>query len=380
MKLHEQEYRLYRTFWTVIPVAIVVIVFTLPVFRKPPDLRIVVVESQPDHLLKTNESLALHYMVEGMDEEDLQPVWTFGDEVLVWGETPPDSCEVRLRARLDWGAGEPDSLGIQMMVRYDTLEPQPGNDWVPVISVQDTAPKVIFPKAGRYRFKVELIDTTCDSLVMVQEKLIEVVPAPKENPRDTIVRIIGPSRGRVGEELVFSATGSKVNFWYWKFGDGKHQDDDRPLVVYRYSQKGKYKVQLKTDNPDQWFTHWVEIFPKFDLDSIPDVPIDSSAYWKNRYELDIKSKLQAIANARPDQTEIFYRYKELIERNYLSLEARPIKVMVNEEPEAVDFDSYCQRIHFLEGNLIIEDVAIRWDGDSTRRRVYSLAIQQRQIN
>jgi hypothetical protein len=377
--LHQIEYRIYWVLWAIVPLLLATTVFMIPALQKTPEIEIVLADSLTDHLFKANEPIVFAYRAVALPSERLAVTWTFGGPVYAWQALPPDTCERRLAARLDWEAGAENPLGLKLDVKYDSLEPLTRYGWQNVFAVSDSVAHIKFSAAGSYRFKLKLEDLLTRRSYM-QESTVEIVPETEHFPEDTIVKIVGPTKGLVGEELVFSATGSTANFWYWKFGDNRNQDANQPQVVYSYSQEGKWEVTLKTDNPDRWFSHWVEIFPTWNADSIPVEIVDTVIDVTPKYQLDLKNKFQEIANTSTANRARFYDLKNAIHRNYLSDRQPTIYVWVNEDKEPVDFDSYCQRIHFLEGDLVIEKVTFAWDGDSTRHRIRELSIQQRRLN
>lgn len=374
--LHQAEHRLYMLSWGILPLLLTVTVLRVPAFREQPRVQIEMQDSVPDYLYKVQETVSLRYKVEGRSRQALKAIWTFGDSVQAWQEVHIPGERYRLVSRLVWEEGAQKELGFKPVVRYDTLPPRTRFGWQSVSQVTDTVLKVKFSRPGTYRFKLTLIDTlTRDSLR--EEALVRVVHGTKVFPRDTMVKVVGPTKGFVGEELVFSATGSKVNFWYWKFGDGKNQDATQPQVIYSFSQKGRWEVTLKTDNPDRWFSHWVEISPVWNADSLPEKPVDTSASVRPRYSLDLKRRLQALARTSTSDFDRFYELKGIIMRDYLSERQGAIEVWVNDAVEPIDFDSYCQRIHFLDGDIVIEEVAFDWEGDSTLHRIGTLYVQQK---
>lgn len=373
--VHEIEYRVYWVVGSFVPLLLALTIFMIPAFQKLPEVRITVTDSLPDHLYKTNEVVTLRYEVKDLNHKGIVATWTFGAEVFAWQSIAPDTCKITLKARPDWSVGDENELGLKLDVAYDTLPPTASFGWVEAITLEDSLVSLKFPQPGRYRIRLQVRDTLYNKSYLTEHQ-IDIMPSLSESSRDTMVKIIGPSTGLVGEELIFSSTGSKVNFWYWKFGDDNSQDANRPQVVHSYSHEGKYQIKLKTDNPDRWFSHWVEIFPTWNADSLPAAEIDSSGILTKEYELALLKRLQAIANTSPADDEAFYNIKSNIQVNYLSENLSPIPVWINEDKQPIDFDSYCQRIHFLEGRLRIRKVAFEWDGDSTSRRIARLFVQQ----
>lgn len=373
------EYRIYWTVWGVVPLILATIVLIAPAFRAAPEIEILLSDSIPDFLFKANEPISIGYKSGVVFDKDMKVTWVFGGPVYAWQPLQVDPDEKRLVAKLDWKASEKNELGIGLDVTYDSLQVEQEYGWQNVVAVSDSFAKVKFPNAGRYRFRLTVSDEQQRQAYM-RERLVEIVPETVVLPEDTIVKIVGPTKGLVGEELVFSATGRNVNFWYWKFGDDRNQDANQPQVVYSYNQEGKYQVSLKTDNPDRWFSHWVEISPAWNADSIPVEITDTTNSLIARYQLDLRATLQAISETPTADRTQFYTLKSKIKRAYLSEHLPVINVWVNEDQTPIDFDSYCQRIHFLEGRLEIDKVTFSWEGDSTYRRIRELYVQQHNLN
>ncbi len=148
-------------------------------------------------------------------------------------------------------------------------------------------------------------------------------------------------------------------------------------MIYRYENQVTYTIQLRTDLSDKWLEHEVVISSTWDPDSLPLPEEDTTLITYNRVREDIRKHLQAIANATPDQVEKLYDNKEYIEEHYIPLDLQPIDVFIEGAEGAIDFESYCQRIHFLEGNLWIENVDLQWVLNKVGSKVNQLYITQK---
>jgi hypothetical protein len=374
--LHHSEYRLYWALWAIVPVMLATTMLTMPALQKAPEIQILVSDSVPDHLYHVGEAITFSFRADALRRDSLQATWTFGDSVDAWQLMPADSSETILSPRLAWEGGATIKSGLHLQVQYDTLKPEFRPGWIGKITLRDTTVHVKFREPGQYRLKLDLQDRLT-GYPYLQEMIVQIVKAKPQYLQDTSVRIIGPKVGLAGEELVFSATGSKVKFWSWRFGDEKGMNMHQPQVVYAYSTKGKYVIELQTDNPDRVTRHEIEILPTWNADSAEVVEPDTIDVI-GRYQIDLRQRLQAIADATTAESAKFYDLKKRIWRDYLRKNGN-VDVWVNEDVNPVDFDSYCQRIHFLAGELLIEKVAFNWDNslDSTGRRIRELFVTQR---
>ena len=277
-----------------------------------------------------------------------------------------------LEPKVEWASSHTDSLQMDVEVIFDSVPVPPGFKWIPANQKKDPEARVKFLAPGEYKIRLKI--TGPDLLnPVVEYKQLEIVPRIRRPSVDSFPEIIGPQEGLVGEYLVFSCKGQDVNFWYWKFGDGKHHDrEELEQVVYAYDKEGVYTVRLKTNLSEQWVYHRVHIKPTWNVDSIPEF-VDSAALIQDW----LRIHLQRIADTEVDDPDNYYKEKKLIERTYLSARLKPIPVYVNDAEIPTDFDSYCQRIHMLEGELQIQSVYFQWDGDSTYQRIKELMVTQK---
>ena len=96
-----------------------------------------------------------------------------------------------------------------------------------------------YEKAGTYRVELTVVDEDGARGTAVAEIFIASHPP--------IVRLSGPARGRVGEELTFSAKGShdpdgEIVGYRWDFGDGAAATGK--TVTHRFERPGTYTIKL----------------------------------------------------------------------------------------------------------------------------------------
>ena len=219
----------------------------------------------------------------------------------------------------------------------------------------------VYKQAGKY-----LITLQVDGKV-VTEKTIDIVKITKDTVAvDSIPKIVGPTQGYAGEQLVFSAEGDGMTSWLWEFGESGTIDAFERQVVYKYDEPGKYLIKLKTNTTLYPVSHVITILPKVEdiienpadeADQPKPEPIDTLAMVQNG----IKKHLQAIANAGARDKEAFYAHRNFIINNYLGGNGNQVVVHINGERYNV-FPDYCQGLHFLESNrygrVTIDDVKV----------------------
>jgi|GEM_PF-3836153 len=378
--LHLKEYRLYRLLWLLIPMGLVWAAYSFPALRPAPLIRIEIEESDPDYLYLAGEDLYLSFRSLDLSNSGLNVSWWFGAPILVQKHADSDSAEIQLLPKVDWIENEKDSLGLPKIgIIYDTLYLDPGIWWDTLNSFQSPDPTVRFPTPGKFILKL-LVEDTVNAHQLEHSLLIEIHEAPRISRHDTTVNIIGPSKGLVEEELLFFATGNQASYWYWKFGDKKNLDADQQQVIYSFDQAGTYRLKMRTDLSEDWITHDVVISPTWNADSLPELEQDTSQLILDQTKLDIRKRLQAIADAPPEKTGRYYANKEYIEQQYIPIDLRPIDVWIEGEEESVDFESYCQRIHFLEGELLIEEVDLEWAYQRAGSKISTLFITQKKAS
>lgn len=220
-----------------------------------------------------------------------------------------------------------------------------------------------------YRQKGKYLVTLQVDGKTITEKTIDIVTLTKDTTVvDSIPKIIGPSQGYEGENLVFSAEGQGMTSWLWEFGESGTIDAFERQVVYKYDKPGKYIIKLKANTTLYPVTHVITILPKVEdilvapADTAnqpkePEQPLDTLALIQN----DIKRHLQAIANAGPRDRSTYYANMNYIRNNYLPGNGSHVIVHVNGERYNV-FPDYCQGLHFLESNrygrISIDDVKV----------------------
>lgn len=192
-----------------------------------------------------------------------------------------------------------------------------------------------YKKEGKY-----LVTLTLDNNFKVP-KYIDVINVTQNRAIDSVPVIYGVDKGYVNEELVFSSSSPGVSSWYWEFGETGTVDAYERQVIYTYKTPGFYMVKLKTNRSKYPVYHKIEILPMFQ--KLTSEPIDSLSI----VELDIKRKLQAIADASVKNQSIFYNSLRHIEQKY-KCNSEEMVVVVNGDLYN-DLYSYCQGLHYLDG-------------------------------
>ncbi len=174
-------------------------------------------------------------------------------------------------------------------------------------------------------------------------KFIDVVETDDKGPLDSLVNIIGPELGYIGEELVFSSYGPGLESWFWEFGETGNIDAYEGQVVYVYRDTGVYTVKLKTNISEYPVKHKIKILSLFEAIDESD-PVDSLQLLHN----DIRERFQSIANGSIGNKNSFYDNVKYLERVYTCGNGETVVIVVNGK-KYNDLYSYCQGLHSLEG-------------------------------
>lgn len=184
-------------------------------------------------------------------------------------------------------------------------------------------------------------------------KKINIVNGRTLTAKDSIPKIFCPDLGYVGEEIVFTGYSPSSSNWYWDFGETGTIDSYEKQAIYIFTQPGIYTVKLETDKTKYPITKEIEILQLYEQFKEPEV-IDSSNIVLN----DIKKRLQIIANLSARDTRKYRDQVNYIKNKYICNDLSDVVVVVNEE-KYNDFLSYCQGLHYLEGNsTIIQEVKL----------------------
>lgn len=183
-----------------------------------------------------------------------------------------------------------------------------------------------YPKPGTYNVLL-----TVDGKY---KKLFEVV-VKAAAPRDSTIRLLGPTEAYIDEKLTFQAYGAPANRFFWNFGDQKKTDLHDATVFYAYDQPGTYIVELKTDVTRRPLRQKITILPKY---SSFVQPVDTT-------NDDILWRLRRIAKGQ----QVNQQYNYLLTR-YLCNEADAPVVAGSLPPS--DFYSYCMNLQFDPGWVI----------------------------
>lgn len=185
-----------------------------------------------------------------------------------------------------------------------------------------------------------------------QNFLVNVKDSRKEKEKQ-MVRIIAPSKVKVGENVVFMADGDSDN-WSWEFGESGKVDSQDQNPTYVYSGLGTYEVKLLASNMKYPVSHKIEVVSKFVL---IDNPEDKT---KDVFQM----KLQAII----DKKKFNENYNYLL-KTYLRGNSKTI-VLINGTNEN-DFYSYCQGL-LIKGkqeSTVITEVNLERDANKRVKRV-----------
>ncbi|MFB9076284.1 PKD domain-containing protein [Flavobacterium procerum] len=204
-----------------------------------------------------------------------------------------------------------------------------------------------YEKTGKYLVTLK-IDNKFDF-----SKQINIVNGRRMTAKDSIPKIFCEEFGYVGEEIVFTAYSPSSNNWYWEFGETGTIDSYEKQAIYVFSKPGIYTVKLETDKTRYPITREIEIFQLYEPFKEPEI-VDSVGIVIN----DIKKRLQIIANLSTRDTKLYKEQVNYIKKKYICNDLSDVVVVVNEE-KYNDFLSYCQGLHYLDGNAtIIQDVKL----------------------
>ena len=218
---------------------------------------------------------------------------------------------------------------------------------------EGASPTYTYKEADRYRVSLLLDSVEVISKVIVVDDII------KPSATDSIVKIYAPAEAYVGEEVIFRALGTGVNYWAWEFGErpGLVSSKSGGQVVHKYENEGKYTVKVNTNMSEYPIYHNIEVFPLFDPFIEPEgEPVDTMQLYAD----DIKERLQMIANANISDMRTFKTNLNYIRDKYL-VSIDSVFVVTNGS-RYNDFISYCQGIHHLDSefdkSVTIQDVKI----------------------
>jgi hypothetical protein len=204
-----------------------------------------------------------------------------------------------------------------------------------------------YKKAGKYLITLR-IDNKFDF-----SKQISIVNGRTLKAKDSIPKIFSPEFGYVGEEIVFTGYSPSSNNWYWEFGETGTIDSYEKQAIYVFNRPGIYTIKLETDKTRYPITKEIEIFQLYEPFKEPEV-IDSAGIVLN----DIKKRLQIIANLGARDIRGYKDQVNYLKNKYICNDLSDIVVVVNEE-KYNDFLSYCQGLHYLDGNAtIIQEVKL----------------------
>lgn len=184
-------------------------------------------------------------------------------------------------------------------------------------------------------------------------KQINIISGRVYSAKDSIAKIFCSTFGYVGEEIVFTGYSPSTTNWYWEFGETGTIDSYEKQAIYVFSNPGIYTVKLETDKTRYPITREIEIFELYQPFKEP-VLIDSSSIVVE----DIKKRLQIIANLNAKDVTKYKQQVNYLKNKYICNNLSEVVVVVNDE-KYNDFLSYCQGLHYLDGNAtVIQDVKL----------------------
>lgn len=204
-----------------------------------------------------------------------------------------------------------------------------------------------YKKAGKYLVTLRINNKFDFS------KQINIVNGRTLTAKDSIPKIFCAAFGYVGEEIVFTGYSPSSNNWYWEFGETGTIDSYEKQAIYVFNSPGIYTIKLETEKTKYPITKEIEIFQLYEPFKEPEV-IDSAGIVLN----DIKKRLQIIANLGARDTRAYKAQVNYLKNKYICSDLSDVVVVVNEE-KYNDFLSYCQGLHYLDGNAtIIQEVKL----------------------
>ncbi|MCD0476254.1 PKD domain-containing protein [Flavobacterium sp. EDS] len=204
-----------------------------------------------------------------------------------------------------------------------------------------------YEKSGKYLVTLRIDDKFDFS------KQINIVNGRAMTAKDSIPKIFCEEFGYVGEEIVFTGYSPSSNNWYWEFGETGTIDSYEKQAIYVFNKPGIYTVKLETEKTRYPITREIEIFQLYEPFKEP-VIVDSSSIVLN----DIKRRLQIIANLSARDTRAYKDQVNYIKNKYICNNLSDVVVVINEE-KYNDFLSYCQGLHYLDGNAtVIQEVKL----------------------
>lgn len=158
-----------------------------------------------------------------------------------------------------------------------------------------------------------------------------------------LVRIIAPTEAMQGENVIFRGEGHDEQ-WRWEFGETGMVDSREKTAIYAYTEPGEYEVLLNTENTRYPIRHSIHVLPYYSENDSTDVMV--------LIGLDIKEKLQNIANGNPFNTNYNYVVEKYFNNN-------PNTLVVINNNKYNDFYSYCQGLHHIgKKGTIIQTVIV----------------------
>ncbi|MCD7931103.1 MAG: PKD domain-containing protein [Tannerellaceae bacterium] len=210
-----------------------------------------------------------------------------------------------------------------------------------------------FTATGKYQVRLTVNNT------MEKRFLINVKAASQAND-NPLVRITAPSVAMQEELVVFKGVGNDTE-WRWEFGETGMVDAREKTALYSYRNPGVYDVMLTTENTRYPVIHQIEVLPKYMENDSTDM--------LTLIGMDIREKLQHIANGQPFNTNYNYILKKYLCGNPDAI------VMVNNN-KYNDFYSYCHGLRLIGRDVTTIDQVVVETRSETDDCIHKLMVLQ----
>ncbi len=167
---------------------------------------------------------------------------------------------------------------------------------------------------------------------------------------DNNVRIIGPHRANIGEQIRLDAEG-EGNIFEWSFGETGRVDTKGRSAFYSYQTPGTYNVSLKTDKSAAPFYHTIVVPPL-----VAPTIVDPNGAAQKMKE-DFRERLQAIVNGGGSKQVYYSNYNYLLGRLCGRNENTRTEASDETGKKSFYFYDYCLMLTFNK-NIVIDNVEL----------------------
>jgi hypothetical protein len=205
---------------------------------------------------------------------------------------------------------------------------------------------------GSYQFRrsgTYIVRLTVDDELRQQfpVSVKDTVPVAMEND----VRIIGPHRASVGEQIRLDAEGN-ANIFEWSFESPGRVDMKGRSAFHTYQIPGTYNVSLKTDKSAEPVYHTIVV-----AQPLPATGALNPDGARQEMEDDFKRCLQAIVNGGGSKQTYFRNYNHLLGRLCNRNENTRTEASDETGKKTFYFYDYCLMLTFNK-NIVIDNVEL----------------------